>query len=248
MPVHDWTRVDAGLFHAFHQQWIISLCNALNSGVLPPDYFALPEQNIRGPIPDVLTLNLSNGKGEPVGDVGGVAVTVRSPGTRLTRRAEADSYLGKANRIAVRHRHGKVVAVIEVISPGNKSSQAEFRNLVEKSAELIRQGVHLLVIDLFPPSKRDPQGIHKAIWDQFHEEDLVLPSEKSLTLASYDAGPDYVAYVEFIGVGEPLPDMPLFLRPGVYVSTPLESTYQSAWEAFPDALKGLLEAPKPASP
>jgi hypothetical protein len=21
MPVHDWTRVDAGLFHAFHQGW-----------------------------------------------------------------------------------------------------------------------------------------------------------------------------------------------------------------------------------
>jgi len=34
------------------------------------------------------------------------------------------------------------------------------------------QGVHLLLIDLFPSSKRDPQGIHQAIWDQFVEEDL----------------------------------------------------------------------------
>ena len=25
MPIHDWTRVDAGLFHAFHQGWIITL-------------------------------------------------------------------------------------------------------------------------------------------------------------------------------------------------------------------------------
>jgi hypothetical protein len=33
MPIHDWTRVDAGLFHAFHQMWIITLSRALNSGV-----------------------------------------------------------------------------------------------------------------------------------------------------------------------------------------------------------------------
>ncbi len=59
MPVHDWTRVDAWLFHAFHQRWISALCDALNSGGLPAEYFALPEQSIRGPIPDILTLKLS---------------------------------------------------------------------------------------------------------------------------------------------------------------------------------------------
>jgi hypothetical protein len=41
MPIHDWTRVDAGLFLAFHQSWIIVLARALNTGVLPVDYFAL---------------------------------------------------------------------------------------------------------------------------------------------------------------------------------------------------------------
>jgi hypothetical protein len=37
MPIHDWTRVDAGLFHAFHQRWISALSDALNCGGLPPD-------------------------------------------------------------------------------------------------------------------------------------------------------------------------------------------------------------------
>src|SRR5438132_11845227 len=59
MPVHDWTRVDSGLFHAFHQMCITALCQALNMGALPPEYFALPEQDIRKKIPDVLTLQLS---------------------------------------------------------------------------------------------------------------------------------------------------------------------------------------------
>jgi hypothetical protein len=243
MPIHDWTRVDAGLFHAFHYGWIAELARALNRGVLPGDYFALPEQNIRGPIPDVLTLKLAAGKEGPPERTGGVAVATRPPRTRLTRRTESDAYARKANRVTVRHRHGKVVAVIEIISPGNKGSVAEFRALIEKSADLIRQGVHLLVIDLFPPGKRDPLGVHKAIWDQFEEEDLELPAGKPLTLASYDAGPDYWAYVEFVGVGDTLPEMPLFLEPEIYVPAPLEATYQAAWEDFPSALKGLLETP-----
>ena len=72
MPIHDWTRVDAGLFHAFHHDWITNLSRALNAGVLPPDYFALPEQSIRGPVPDVLTLKLSPRQGEPTGTAPGL--------------------------------------------------------------------------------------------------------------------------------------------------------------------------------
>jgi hypothetical protein len=242
MPVHDWTLVDAGLFHHFHQEWCVGLCNALNSGRLPRDYFALVEQNVHGPIPDVLTLKLTP-DGAPTSDdtAGGVAVETRAPRTRLTRRAEQGSYLRKANRITVRHRHGDVVAVIEVISPGNKASRAEFRSLVEKSAALVRQGIHLLLIDLFPPGSRDPQGLHKAIWDEFEEEEFELPRDKPLTLAGYDAGPPHVAYVEFVGVGDSLPEMPLFLKPAVYVPAPLDETYQGAWNVFPAPLKGLLE-------
>ena len=104
--------------------------------------------------------------------------------------------------------------------------------------------MNLLVIDLFPPGKRDPQGIHKAIWDQFEEVDLDFPPDKPLTLGSYDAGPDYMAWVEFVGVGDALPEMPLFLRPEIYVPAPLEVTYQTAWSAFPDPLKGLLTGPR----
>lgn len=247
MPIHDWTRVDAGLFHDFHQTWAVALRNRLNAGALPPEYFALVEQNIRGPIPDVLTLRLSSrserGADDGTDSGGGVAIATRIPRTRLTRRAEADSYIRKASRVTVRHRHGDVVAVIEIVSPGNKASRAEFRALVEKSADLIRHGIHLLVIDLFPPGKRDPQGIHKAIWDEFQEEDLDLPPDKPLTLASYEAGPEYVAHVEFVGVGDSLPEMPLFLRPEFCVPAPLEETYETAWTTFPGALKGLLKTP-----
>jgi hypothetical protein len=246
MPVHDWTRVDAGLFHAFHQGWIIALCNALNKGGLPPGYFALPEQNVRGPIPDVLTLKLTPRAEEPSTPSLGGAVAAAPPRTRHVRRNEADTYARKADRITVRHRHGHLVAVVEIVSPGNKGSRNELLAFVKKAADLIRQDIHLLVIDLFPPSQRDPQGIHKAIWDEFLEEDFELPSDKRLTLAAYDAGPPQVAYVEPVGVGDVLPDMPLFLEPEWCVPAPLEATYMAAWDVFPDPLKGLLEAPAAA--
>jgi hypothetical protein len=109
---------------------------------------------------------------------------------------------------------------------------------------LLAQGVHLLVIDLFPPSQRDPQGIHKAIWDEFVEEDFELPADKPLTLAAYDAGPPPAAYVEPVAVSESLPDMAVFLKPECHVLAPLEATYQTTWnDFFPAPMKKLLEAP-----
>jgi hypothetical protein len=241
MPLHDWTRVDAGLFHHFHQNWTTALCNALNSGGLPSPYFALVEQNIRGPIPEVLTLNLAPAPEPPANGTAALAVATTPPRTRLVRRNEIDQYAAKANRITVRHRHGNVVAMIEIVSPGNKASRSEFRAFVEKAADLIRQNVHLLILDLFPPGPRDPAGIHKAIWDEFVEEDFAPPPDKPLTLVAYDAGPPRVAYVESVAVGDVLPAMPLFLQPGYYVPAPLEETYQTTWQLFPTVLKGLLE-------
>jgi hypothetical protein len=243
MPIHDWTRVDAGLFHDFHQRWTGNLSDALNLGGLPTNYFALVEQRIKGPIPDVLTLQLASGPEEPSNGTTALAVATAPPRTRLVRRSEAEIYAGKANRITIRHRHGEVVAVIEIVSPGNKASRNELRAFVEKSADLIHQNIHLLVIDLFPPGPRDPQGIAKAVWDEFEEENWELPPDKPLRLASYDAGPPRMAYIDPVAVGDVLPDMPLFLKSGIYVPTPLEATYQTTWKGFPAVLKRLLEGP-----
>ncbi len=242
MPIHDWTRVDAGLFHAFHQSWIIRLCDALNANRLPREYFALPEQSIKSAIPDVLALEMSIESAEPADTGAALAVATVPPRTRVVRQAEDRIYVRKADRIAVRHRHGQIVAVVEIVSPGNKASRSELRAFVEKSADLVTQGIHLLVLDLFPPGKRDPGGIHKAIWDEFADEDFELPVGKPLTLAAYDAGPPPVAYVENVGVGESLPDMPVFLKPELYVEAPLEATYLETWNHFPAPMKRLLDS------
>jgi hypothetical protein len=241
MPIHDWTRVSAGTFHHFHQRWIGAISDVLNTGGLPPDYFALAEQVTGGPTPDVITLRTRPRNGALPGSAAGVAVAVAPPRTRFVRKVETDVYAAKANRLTIRDPRGRVVAVIEIVSPGNKDSRSALRAFVEKSADFIRQGIHLLVVDLFPPTKRDPQGIHKAIWDEVHDEPFDPSPDKPLTLAAYSAGVPITAYVEPVAVGDVLPDMALFLEPDIYVPTPLESTYHAAWAVFPAPLKGALE-------
>ena len=235
MPIHDWTRVDSGLFHAFHQTWITAISSALNDGVLPDDHYALPEQRIGGPIPDVLALRRGS-PGSPNRHDGGVAVADAPVRTKVVAKRDPEIYAEKKNFIAVRHRRGEIVAVIEIVSPGNKAAKNEFRRFIEKSDDLLAAGVHLLVIDLFPPTPRDPSGIHAALWD----DDYLCPGDKPLTVASYDAQ-DKTAYVEPLAVGDALPDMPVFLRAEHYVPVPLEATYNTSWKMFPNALKGLLQ-------
>ncbi len=241
MPIHDWTRVRSNRFHDFHQKWTIAICNVLNGGPLPPGYFAMVEQQTGGPEPDVITLELKPPAGaEP----GGLAIDLHPPRTQIVMRSESAGYARKANRITVRHPDGDVVAVVEIVSPGNKDSRHAVRAFARKAVQLLQAGVHLLIVDLFPPGRRDPQGMHKVIWDRIRDEPFTLPPDKPLTLAAYTAGTETVAYVQPVAVGDTLPDMPIFLTTDRYVSCPLESTYQTAWEQFPAPLRGPLEDPR----
>lgn len=233
--IHDWSRVDAGLFHHFHQRWIAALSDELNAGRLPDGYFALAENHAGGRIPDVLTLQLPSLVERP--DDLSVAVASVPPRTAIVSEAGMDTYVQKANRIVIRHPSGDVVSVIEIVSPGNKSSRSAIQSFVEKAVDLLQAGVHLLIIDLFPPSKRDPQGIHPLIWNEIQEEPFELPAGKPLTLAAYVGGPVKTAYVEPVAVGSELPEIPLFLTPERYVPAPLASSYATTWQVCPRPLK-----------
>src|ERR1041385_2100598 len=191
MPIHDWTRVPSGLFHEFHQSWSVRIKDSLNGGSMPKGYYALVEQRVDGPEPDVIAVETRT-KDKPKG--GSPAPTLNPPKTALISQIASDAarYARKANRISVRHPLGQVVAIIEVVSPGNKDSRNSLRSFVEKAVAFLRNGIHLLIVDLFPPSDRDPQGIHKAIWDEIEVHPFELPADKPLTVEGmhFDFIPD----------------------------------------------------------
>lgn len=237
MPLHDWSRMPAGLFHDFHQSWSIRIKDALNAGRLPKGLAALVEQRSGPREGDVLTIETKNAASS---GQGGVAVLER-PVTQIVRRSTREIYSARANRIVVKHHLGRIVAVIEILSPGNKDSRAALRDFVSKTIDFLRKGIHVLVVDPFPPTARDPFGIHKAIWDEIEEEDFVFPAGKDRIFVSYEAGEARTAYVEPLGLGDVLPDMPLFLTSDLHVRVPLESTYEATWNVSPEELRQAVE-------
>lgn len=230
MPMHDWTRVEAGIFHDFHHEWISAIKRSLNQGILPEDYYALAEQVAAGFGPDVLTLQDRN---DPSESTGGTA-TLTQPKTKHYAEHPSGLRQRRSSVVAVRHiSDDRIVAMIEIVSPGNKNSAHAFRAFVKKANELMDQRVHLLLLDPFPPGPRDPQGIHSAIWENYAGERFELPPNQPLTFVAYESADVQRAYIETLAVGDPLPDMPLFLAPEFYVLVPLEATYQAAWQYVP---------------
>ncbi|MBW3597700.1 MAG: DUF4058 family protein [Planctomycetes bacterium] len=241
MPMHDWTRVEAGIFHAFHHRWISAISDLLNTGILPEDYYALPEQVAAGFGPDVLTLQDEASAGDETRE-GGVAVQSR-PQTRFTAESDGEFYRRKKSSVAVRHVSGdRIVAIVEIISPGNKSTRYAFAALVEKACEFLEHRIHLLIVDPLPPGPRDPQGVHAAIWEHVQEDSFQLPADKPLTLVAYECDRTTRAYIEPLAVGDALPEMPLFLAPGRYVEVPLEASYETAYAVLPRRWRRVLDA------
>ncbi len=246
MPMHDWTKVEAGIFHAFHHEWISEVSRALNR-ILPEDYYALPEQVAAGFGPDVLTLQGGSQDGADSfseSHSGGTATALRTrPKTRFVAETDVEFYRRKKSSIVVRHASGdRIVAMFEIVSPGNKSNRSAFRAFVEKACELLEHRIHLLIVDPFPPGPRDPNGVHAAIWDEVQAAPFELPGNQPLSMVAYECDMTTRAYVETVAVGEPLPDMPLFLEPDGCVMVPLEATYLTAFGVMPKRWQNVLKA------
>src|SRR3954452_10175572 len=127
MPIHDWTRAEPGDFHHFHQTWIPLLAAALNGGILPPGFMALAEQITGRPISDVVTLESRWPRG---GASGGVSAPAAAPSARVIQRLDRINYAKRADRVVIRHGRGRVVAIVEILSPGNKDSRHAIRSFV----------------------------------------------------------------------------------------------------------------------
>jgi hypothetical protein len=246
MPVHDWTRVVSGNFHDFHQAWVIAIRDALNDGRMPEGYYALAEQVAEGPIPDVVALEAPR-PGDTASDPRtlderAVAVMERPPKVRFTDEQERDIYAESADHVAIRHASGdQIVAYIEIVSPGNKQTPYAIAKFVEKINDALDQGIHVLIVDILPPGRFDPRGVHAALWEYRSGETHGVTAEEPLGLSAYRVDDVPRGYFERITVGLPLPDMPVFLTSRHYVNVPLELTYNDAYRGVPERWKRVIE-------
>ena len=242
MPLHDWTRVEAGIFHAFHHLWIGELTRALQR-TLPPGYYALPEQVLGAVGPDVLTLEHPERHDAP----GAIPATATATVPRAVLRQTIDPQQVRRPRrqVVVRHKSGhRIVAVVEIVSPGNRSGPAALEATRDKLLLLLQQRIHVLLLDLFPIGPHDPEGICGLIAEACGSEPLPLPTGYDRVLASYRATIPAEAALYPLRVGDDLPPMTLPLLGEESVTIALETSYTDALAILPPFLVDQLH-PQP---
>lgn len=226
MPLHDWTRVADNVFHNFHVSWLAQLAGTLNGSVLPPGFIARAEEYV-GPFQaDVLALEVgTTASSGPSGTQSALRPTATIDPPRFDAR--------RHRRIAIfSSRDERRVAVLEVVSPGNKDSDRRARWFEDKLLDCLAGGLHLLLVDLLPGTTAAP-GFAAAVARELGSGEV---PEQGLAATSFERQPEpsvVRVYHRPMAVGSPLPAAPLFLDPGRAVEVPLEATYQAAFAWLP---------------
>ncbi len=183
--------------------------------MLPAGYVAATDQRVMAYEPDISSHARADRPRAPE-DRGGLAVAEAPPKIKRIARleTEAEAFARRGNRIIIRHARGRPVAVIEVVSPGNKDRNHSVQRFVGKVRDFLKQGIGAMVIDLFPPTPFDRSGLHAIIAEDWLEIAEPTAGDPPLAVVSYDAGEPLTSYLEPLSLGDMLPDAPLFLDAG----------------------------------
>jgi hypothetical protein len=212
-----------------HSAWANALRDQLNEDLLPPRFVAEVQILLgqRAEI-DVATLEEEDG---PLGqEAGGVAVWAppKRPQTVLLPRTPAEVFEIKVYND---EEGPRLVAAVELISPANKDRPASRHVFGLKCASYLYQGVHLVIADVVTLRSA---SLHGELF-RFLKLGPRRPKERGpeLYAAAYRAQPaarkprlEY--WLEPLGVGEPLPTMPLWIGRDLVVPLDLEQAYQKA--------------------
>jgi len=211
--------------------------------------------------PDLITLQAQLGSDEhaaqsEVGlekrlfrdDTGESAVAL-APFPVVVQQIAPEPYSRRARQIVIKDswQGDRVVAVIEIVSQGNKTSQARAEQFLRKSETFLEKRIHLLIVDLHGATNVVPRGFHARILEDFGQEPPRLPPDRSLSAVSYQVLEDgtLISHFAALKVSEPLPQMPVFLRPHEYVRLPLEETYRECFQDVTWRFREILERTEP---
>ena len=156
---------------------------------------------------------------------------------------ESALYALKRRTVTIRHAtNDRIVALLEIASPGNKDRPQSVQKFVDKAVAALQSGYHLVVVDLLPPRQSDPAGLASAVWEEMGGRRFDRPAGKPLSAASFRVADRVRCYAEPFAPGEGVPVLPLFYDPDWYVNLPLEATYAAAYEGVPRRWKRVIES------
>src|SRR5262249_31001774 len=228
MPLHDWT--DERGWDSVHPFWLAYLVEWIQPR-LPEGYRAF-----LGGVP---ALTVASGNGKP-----DVVVQQWRPGSPAEQAPTDTAILEPDLEASVAIRldpqpavhidlHGQLISAVELVSPRNKDRAGAKETYTNRYLGYLRLGVHLMLIDVLPR----PRGFSfsDAITSALGMEIPPLPPPFA---AAYrvgevvpvgdDMGSLVGLWRRSLGVGQPLPTLPLPLSVHRAVVIDLEETYRRA--------------------
>ena len=125
----------------------------------------------------------------------------------------------------------KLVAAIELISPGNKDRLPERRAFATKCASYLYQGISVIIVDIVTNRRAN---LHNEILRVMEIPDqLPLPQEARLYAVAYQPlrrsqGDGIEVWRSTLTLGQALPTLPLGLRADLVIPVDFEATYAEA--------------------
>lgn len=229
MPLHDHFRPPWSVnrpWEGFHGAWAAAIAFHLNSGLLPPDYFAMPLLEVTGRVEvDVGTFQEAQ-EARASGEA--PAALWAPPQPVLSVPLEVGA--GDSFEVQVLRNFGgpHLRAAIELVSPSNKDRASARRAFAAKCAGYLRRLVSVIVIDIVTERLAN---LHVEIMQALERpEEPFWESPTHLYAIAYRsflaAGkPRLEVWPEALPLGHPLPELPLWLEPDLSLPLRLEESY-----------------------
>jgi hypothetical protein len=134
-------------------------------------------------------------------------------------------------RVYYTKHHRRLVAAVEIVSPANKDRPEARRAFVAKCATLLQQDVSVAIVDLVTTGQFNLYG---DLLDQLgHADPALAPDPPPLYAAAirWRRGADswrLETWAHPLTVGQPLPNLPLWLADNLAVPLELETSYEEA--------------------
>ena len=213
-------------WESFLTSWVVALCDRINAIVPRSQYFAEVQARLGSRVEadvsefDNRVVSGLEGNLEIIDSLAEAALVMPAVYPDVFEVALKDGSGGEI----------RVVAVIELVSPGNKDRPATRKAFAAKCAAYLQGGIGVMVVDIV--TERTANLHNELIDAMMLSNDYYGPGEPIYT-ASYhpvrrDSKDGIDVWLSGLHVGGDLPTMPLFLRGGPVLGIPLDETYARA--------------------
>lgn len=241
MPLYDHFhgRLGRRPWQSFHGRWANAIADDLNRR-LPKRFVADGPMYLgRSVAADVVEYESSNGSGHGAAEDGGaegggtavavMAETYAPPTTALSMPAHFPDEI----KVEVRDTEDdyRVLAVVELVSKGNKKEADEREQFAAKCLSYLGKGIGLVVIDIVTDSHFNLHN--ELVRVAGHDDAFRMPDDQWLYVTAYrPVSRKKVDLIDLwrwpLAVGEALPAVPLALKSYGCVRLDLEATYTEA--------------------